>query len=229
METRRNLAEYIDAAVLAPALSREEAGAQIRTAIDCGCKTVCVMPWLLELAAQMCQGHATRPSVVLGFPHGSQETAVKVFEARQLMRFHPAEVDMVNNLGLLRGGQWDLYEAEIRAVGEVVHAGGARLKVILETSQLTRDEIMDATRACIRAGADFVKTSTGFTGGGATEEAAMAMLEAADRRIEVKASGGIRDADRAAMFLAMGCTRLGVGVGSVPQIVAGGGVGGDGY
>ncbi len=90
METRRNLAEYIDAAVLAPALSREEAGAQIRTAIDCGCKTVCVMPWLLELAAQMCQGHATRPSVVLGFPHGSQETAVKVFEARQLMRFHPA-------------------------------------------------------------------------------------------------------------------------------------------
>ena len=136
---------------------------------------------------------------------------------------------MVNNIGLLRGGQWNLYEAEIRAVGEVVHAGGARLKVILETSQLTRDEIMDATRACIRAGADFVKTSTGFTGGGATEEAAMAMLEAADRRIEVKASGGIRDADRAAMFLAMGCTRLGVGVGSVPQIVAGGGVGGDGY
>lgn len=210
METRRNLAEYIDAAVLAPALSREEAGAQIRTAIDCGCKTVCVMPWLLELAAQMCQGHATRPSVVLGFPHGSQETAVKVFEARQLMRFHPAEVDMVNNIGLLRGGQWDLYEAEIRAVGEVVHAGGARLKVILETSQLTRDEIMDATRACIRAGADFVKTSTGYGTKGCTIQDLQLMRRSVSERVQVKGSGGIRDLDTVLSARAVGATRCGV-------------------
>ena len=224
-----SLASYIDAAVLAPALSLEAARAQIRGAIDCKCKTVCVRPCSLDLAVEMCQGQQTRPSVVLGFPHGAQTTAVKVFEAQDIMRLRPFEVDMVNNIGLLRGGEWALYEAEIRAVAEVVHGGGARLKVILETSQLTREEIMDATRACIRAGADFVKTSTGFTGGGATEEAVLAMLEAAEGKIEVKASGGIRDADKAALFIAMGCTRLGVGVGSVPLIVAGGGVGGDGY
>lgn len=224
-----DLAAAIDAAVLAPNLSDAEARKQTQIAIDHHCKTVCVRPCSLETAVSMCEGQVTRPSVVLGFPHGDQTTAVKVAEARDTMRLKPYEVDMVNNIGLIRSGQWDAYEAEINAVCEIVHTGGARLKVILETSQLTRGEIMEATRACIRAGADFVKTSTGFTGEGATVEAVEAMLEAAQGRIEVKASGGIRDAERAAMFLSMGCTRLGVGVASVPAIAAGGGVTGEGY
>ena len=223
------LADYIDAAVLAPQLSDEEARQQTQTAIDYKCKTVCVRPSSLETATQMCAGQVTQPSVVLGFPHGDQTTAVKVAEARDTMQHKPLEVDMVNNIGMVRSGRWDEYEAEIRAVTEVVHEGGAKLKVIFETSQLTREEIMEATRACIRAGADFVKTSTGFTGGGASEEAVMAMLEAADGKIEVKASGGIRDANKALMFLAMGVTRLGIGATSVPGIVAGAGVNGDGF
>ncbi len=230
MDTNKlNLAEYLDAAVLAPNLSDKEAREQTQIAIDNQCKTVCVRPCSLAMATEMCRGQVTRPSVVLGFPHGDQTTAVKVAEAVDTMRLFPYEVDMVNNIGMVRSGNWAAYEAEIRAVGEVVHAGGARLKVILETSQLTLDEIGDATRACIRAGADFVKTSTGFTGAGASEEAAMAMLAAAEGRIEVKASGGIRDADKARMFIAMGCTRLGVGVSSVPSLLAGGNIGGDGY
>lgn len=228
-QSKRNLAAYIDAAVLGPHLSDAEAREQTKIAIDAGCKTVCVRPCSLDMAVEMCAGQETRPSVVLGFPHGDQTTATKVAEARDTMRLAPVEVDMVNNIGMVRSGRWTDYEAEVRAVGEVVHAGGAKLKVILETSQLTREEIMDATRACIRAGADFVKTSTGFTGGGASEEAVAAMLEAADGRIEVKASGGIRDAERANMFLAMGCTRLGVGATSVPAIMAGSGVDGEGY
>ncbi|MDL2318042.1 deoxyribose-phosphate aldolase [Eubacteriales bacterium OttesenSCG-928-A19] len=224
-----NLASYIDAAVLAPQLSDEEARAQTQLVIDHACKTVCVRPSSLEMAVKMCEGKTTRASVVLGFPHGDQTTAVKVAEARDTMRLKPFEVDMVNNIGLLRSGRWADYEAEIRAVADVVHEGGARLKVILEISQLTREEIMDATRACIRAGADFVKTSTGFTGGGATEEAVMAMVEAAEGKIEVKASGGIRDANKAMLYLSMGATRLGIGATSVPSILAGSGVGGDGY
>ncbi|MCL1964291.1 MAG: deoxyribose-phosphate aldolase [Firmicutes bacterium] len=227
--TEINLAEYIDAAVLAPHLTDEEARAQTQLAIDHRCKTVCVRPCSLATAAEMCAGQVTRPSVVLGFPHGDQTTAVKVAEAKDTMRFMPYEVDMVNNIGMVRGGDWAAYEAEIRAVAEVVHAGGARLKVILETSQLTTREILDATAACVRAGADFVKTSTGFTGEGATREAVEAMLEAGEGKIEVKASGGIRDAEKARMFIAMGCTRLGVGVASVPALAAGGGVAGEGY
>lgn len=224
-----NLAAYIDAAVLAPQLSDEEARAQTQIAIDNKCKTVCVRPFALETVTRMCEGTDTRPSVVLSFPHGDQTTGVKAAEARDTMRHKPLEVDMVGNIGLLRSGRLDDYARDVRAVCDIVHGGGARLKVILEISQLTRGEIIDATHACIRAGADFVKTSTGFTGGGATEEAVMAMLEAADGRIEVKASGGIRDANRALMFLSMGVTRLGIGATSVPSILAGSMMGGDGY
>lgn len=224
-----NLAAYIDAAVLAPQLSDEEARAQTQIAIDYRCKTVCVRPCSLDMAVSMCKGTQTKPSVVLGFPHGDQTTATKVDEARDTMRLSPYEVDMVGNIGMARSGRWADYEAEVRAVAAVVHDGGARLKVILETSQLSREEIVQATQACIRAGADFVKTSTGYTGGGASEEAVQAMLEAADGRIEVKASGGIRDAARAVLFLEMGCTRLGVGVTSVPAIAQGEGVAGEGY
>jgi deoxyribose-phosphate aldolase len=228
-QDKLNLAEYLDAAVLAPHLSDQEAREQTQIAIEHRCKTVCVRPCSLEMAVAMCEGQVTRPSVVLGFPHGDQTTAAKVAEAKDTMRLKPFEVDMVNNIGMIRSGNWAAYEAEIRGVAEVVHAGGARIKVILETSQLTQTEIMEATRVCIRAGADFVKTSTGFTGEGATEEAVGAMLEASDGKIEVKASGGIRDAKRACMFIAMGCTRLGVGVSSVPTLLAGGGMDGEGY
>lgn len=224
-----HLAQYIDAAVLAPGLSDAEARAQALTAIEYECKTVCVRPCSLAEAAAMCEGKVTKPSVVLGFPHGDQTTEAKVAEARDTMRHRPFEVDMVGNIGMLRGGDFAAYADEVQKVAEVVHAGGARLKVILETSQLTLEEITQATKACICAGADFVKTSTGFTGEGATVEAVRAMVLAAEGKIEVKASGGIRDAEKARLFLSMGCTRLGVGVSGVAAIVAGERLDGDGY
>lgn len=231
MEKKRTqIAAAIDAAVLAPELSVAEARAQAQIAIDYRCKTVCVRPCSLADAVRLCEGTKTRASVVLGFPHGCQTTATKVEEARDTMRHKPVEVDMVGNIGMLRSGDFSSYEEEVCAVAGVVHAGGAGLKVILETTKLTRNEIIEATRACIRAGADFVKTSTGFAGGGATVEAVAAMLEAAEGKIEVKASGGIRDRETALMYLDMGVTRLGVGVSSVPAIVAGGeGVGDSPY
>jgi len=223
------IALFIDAAVLAPQLSDEEARAQTLLAIEAKCKTVCVRPCSLSIAIELCCGTETKASVVLGFPHGDQTTETKVAEARDTMRRRPFEVDMVGNIGMIRSGAMEAYESEVRAVAEAVHGGGARLKVILETSQLTVEQITEATRACVRAGADFVKTSTGFTGGGATEEAVRAMLAAADRKIEVKASGGIRNYETAVRFLEMGCTRLGVGVGSLDAILAGSGVTGSGY
>lgn len=223
------IASYIDAAVLSPQLSDEEARAQMQLAIDAKCKTVCVSPCWLDMAIELCHGTETKASVVLGFPHGNQTSATKVSEARDTMLRSPIEVDMVGNIGLIRSGAMKEYESEVRAVAEVIHDGGARLKVIFETSQLTVEQIAEATHACVRAGADFVKTSTGFTGGGATEEAVRAMLHAADGRIEVKASGGIRNYETAVRYLEMGCTRLGVGAGSLKAILSGSGVVGEGY
>ncbi len=225
----KQLALTLDAAVLAPNLTPDEARAQIMTAIENECKTVCVRPCDLALAASLCKGQVTQASVVLGFPHGDQSTETKIAEAKDTMRHKPAEVDMVNNIGWARAGAWDLYEKEIAAIAQIVHAGGALLKVILETSQLTEDDIAGATRACVRAGADFVKTSTGFTGPGATVEAARVMLKAAEGRAQVKASGGIRNTEAALAYLEMGCTRLGVGVGSVTALLSGEALQGDGY
>ena len=223
------IASFIDAAVLAPQLSFDEARAQTLQAIEAKCKTVCVRPCSLDMTTELCRGTETKVSVVLGFPHGDQTTETKVAEARDTMRRRPFEVDMVGNIGLVRSGAMEVYESEVRAVAEAVHDGGARLKVILEISQLTSEQIAEATRACIRAGADFVKTSTGFTGGGATIEAVQTMLAAADGKIEVKASGGIRSYEEAVGFIEMGCTRLGVGVGSLKAILSGGGLAGEGY
>jgi len=229
MYSAETIASFIDAAVLAPQLSDEEARTQMRLAIDAKCKTVCVRPCSLDMAIELCRGTETKASVVLGFPHGDQTTAAKVSEARDTMLRRPSEVDMVGNIGMIRSGNMEAYEAEVRAVAEVVQYGGARLKVILETSQLTVAQIVEATYACVRAGADFVKTSTGFTGGGATEKAVGAMLSAANGRIEVKASGGIRSYETAVRFLKMGCTRLGVGVGSLQAILSGSEITGEGY
>jgi len=215
------IASYFDSAILKPHYTPDDVAKEIKASIEGGSYSVCVRPCDLPLAVKMCEGTETKVSVVLGFPHGAQTTAVKVFEAKDSMQYHPVDVDMVNNIGWVRAGMWKEYEDEIRAVAEVVHAGGAKLKVIFETSQLTVDEITAATRACVRAGADFVKTSTGFTGGGASEEAVQAMLAASEGKIAVKASGGIRDIERAEMFVKMGCERLGVGSTSVPVIVAG--------
>ena len=225
----KKIASLIDAAVLAPQLSDEEARAQTMQAIDAKCLTVCVRPCSLDMTTELCAGTKTKVSVVLGFPHGDQTTETKVAEARDTMQWRPFEVDMVGNIGMIRSGAMAAYESEVRAVAEVVHGGGARLKVILETSQLSSEQIAEATRACIRAGADFVKTSTGFTGGGATTEAVETMLAVADGNIEVKASGGIRSYEDAVRFIEMGCTRLGVGVGSLGAILSGGGLSGEGY
>jgi deoxyribose-phosphate aldolase len=130
---------------------------------------------------------------------------------------------MVVNYGFIRSERWDLVERDIRAVSEVTRERAGLLKVILETSELTKEQITRATECAVAAQADYVKTSTGFAGGGATVEAVQAMLEAADGRIEVKASGGIRDLAQAKAYIDMGVTRLGVGYPAVPAICTGAG------
>lgn len=128
---------------------------------------------------------------------------------------------MVANFGYIRSGLWDLVLKDIRAVADITKNSGVLLKVIFETCTLNVEEIKKATEICIEAGADFVKTSTGFHSGGATEEAVKAMLEAAKGRIKVKASGGIRDIKTARYYVELGCERLGVGFSTTPVLVRG--------
>ena len=136
---------------------------------------------------------------------------------------------MVMNYGYAKGGDWAVVEQEIRGVVEEAHKKGVLVKVIFETSQLTLDEVRKATRVCIAAGADFVKTSTGFNGTGATVEAVQAMLEEAQGRIKVKPSGGIRDYKTAKMYVDMGAARLGTGFSSCKALCEGGKAEGEGY
>jgi deoxyribose-phosphate aldolase len=209
---------YLDHAVLKPELTRDEARSAIKLGIDYKVKTVCVRPCDIEMAVEMCRGTETEVSCVLSFPHGNTLSQIKAAEAQLYIQKGVNEIDMVANYGFIRSKLWDEVEKDIRAVSEITRKAGIILKVILETSQLTVEEITEATECAIRAGADFVKTSTGFYGAGATPEAVEAMVKAAHERIQVKASGGIRNTEQAKMFLDLGASRLGNGYSSTPAI-----------
>lgn len=212
---------YLDHAVLKPELSRTEAVDAIQLGIDYKVRTVCVRPCDIELAAEMCEGSDSDVSCVLSFPHGCNPSELKAREAELYISKGTKEIDMVANYGWIQSGLFDLVEKDIRSVVDVVKAKGVLLKVILETGMLELSQVAEATEAAIRAGADFVKTSTGFNGGGATEEAVKTMIDTARGRIKVKASGGIRSTEQARAFIALGCERLGNGFSSTAAICGG--------
>jgi len=217
---------YLDAAILRPELTREEAVAAIEESIKWKTKTVCVRPCDIALAKSMCAGTDTGVSCVLAFPHGCTTTAVKAFEAKEYCGLGVDEIDMVANYGMIKSGQWDYVESDVRAVADVCKAGGGTgrkvpLKVIFETCHLTAEEIAKTTEICVAAGADFVKTSTGFSSGGATEDAVRVMLDAAKGRVKVKPSGGIRTREQALRYVEMGAHRLGTNYTASEALVTG--------
>jgi len=204
------LASYLDAAILKPETTREELTTAAKTCIALEAWSLCVRPCDLSEASKLCQGSKTKVCVVLGFPHGSQLTASKADEARRYIEAGADEIDMVANYGWVRSGLWEAVEEDIRAVTALTRPAKIPLKVIFETAQLDSKAIARLVEVCIQAEADFVKTSTGFNGEGAREEDIQLMLDTAAGRIQVKPSGGIRDAARAQMFVDMGVHRLGV-------------------
>ena len=201
---------YLDAAVLMPGYSREETIHALKTCVALKTRTACVRPCDIELAKEITKGGETGVCVVLGFPHGCQLSESKADEARRYIEAGVDEVDMVVNYGWANSGLWDLVLADIRAVSAVTNPAGIPLKVIFETAQIDLSTIGKLTELCIEGGADFVKTSTGFNGEGATDEGVQEMMEIADGRIKVKPSGGIRDRARAEELVKMGADRLGV-------------------
>ncbi len=179
--------------------------------------TVCVNSSMIPYVAQQLSGSDVKPISVIGFPFGSANTPSKVLEAKIACQQGAKEIDMVNNIGLLRSQHYlEVYE-DIEAVAKECHAQGAKLKVILETAMLTKEEIVAATYIACLAGGDFVKTSTGYGGPGAKEEDVRLMYEVARREDlgwdgkskEVKASGGVRSLETVQAMVRNGATRVG--------------------
>lgn len=201
------IAGQIDHAILKPELTRAEVDADLDLAREYGIFSVCVRPSDVAHAVERLHGSPVAVGTVIGFPHGTTTTQAKVAEARQAFADGALELDMVLNIGRLRSGLVEDVEEDIRAVKQA--AGDHLVKVILETALLDDDQKAAACGAAERAGADFVKTSTGFAGGGATLEDVRLMRASVGPRVQVKASGGVRGLDTLLEMREAGVTRFG--------------------
>lgn len=205
MPARRDIAAMIDHTLLKPEATGEQVAALVTQAAELGTFSVCVSP--SQLPVEVPQG--LHVATVCGFPSGAHATAVKAAEAADSVAKGAEEVDMVVNLRQVKEHDWDGVEADVRAVKEAV--GDALLKVIIESAALGDEEIVAVCQACERAGADYVKTSTGFhPAGGASVHAVRLMRQTVGQRLGVKASGGIRTAEDALAMVEAGASRLGV-------------------
>lgn len=210
MPTRSDIARLIDHTLLKPESTPEQVADLAREAGELGVYSICVSP--NQLPVDVPEG--VKVATVCGFPSGAHHAEVKAAEAARSVRDGVDEVDMVVNLALVKAGKFDEVEAEIEAVRDECPVGGARpvvLKVIIESAALTDDEIVACCEAAERAGADFVKTSTGFhPAGGASVEAVSLMRKTVGDRLGVKASGGIRTTEAALAMVEAGASRLGL-------------------
>lgn len=204
-----DIARLIDHTLLKPEASRDDIRKLCSEALKYGFASVCVNPSYVSLAAEMLRGSEVRVCTVAGFPLGATLPQVKVYETEQVIKLGAQEVDMVINVGALKSGQDDAVEADIRGVVEASHRGGAICKVILETALLTTDEKVRGSLAAKNAGADFVKTSTGFGPGGATVEDVRLMRGVVGGEIGVKAAGGVRSYEDFQKMVEAGATRIG--------------------
>lgn len=205
--TERALAATLDHAILKPELTRADVDAELDIAAEWGVFSVCVRPSDIAHAAERLAGTGVAVGTVIGFPHGTTSTAAKVAEVRQALADGASEFDMVINIGALRSGFDDAVTDDIRAV--VAAASGHITKVILETALLDDEQIARGSRLTEAGGADFVKTSTGFAGGGATVAHVELMRANVGAGVQVKASGGVRSYADALAMLGAGASRLG--------------------
>jgi deoxyribose-phosphate aldolase len=203
------IAGLIDHTLLKPEATRADITKLCQEARKFCFASVCINPWNVALAAELLRGTKVKVCTVVGFPLGATLPPVKVGEAEEVIKLGAQEVDMVINVGALKSGQDELVEADVRGVVEACHRGGAICKVILETALLTTDEKVRGSLLCKNAGADFVKTSTGFSTGGATAEDVALMRAAVGRDIGVKAAGGVRSLDDLKKMVQAGATRIG--------------------
>jgi deoxyribose-phosphate aldolase len=208
-----SVAHLIDHTLLKPDVTPDEIAQLCYEARKFGFASVCINPGHVKLAADLLEGSAVKVCTVIGFPLGATAPSVKVFETENALREGATEIDMVINIGALKGQDHTLVARDIQGVVRAANAAGALVKVIIETALLSEEEKVTACLLAKEAGADFVKTSTGFSGGGATVEDISLMRRVVGPDMGVKASGGVSDYDDAKHMVDAGATRIGASAG----------------
>ena len=218
--TKKQVAQTIDHAVLKPENTDADLIANARMCIENQVFSMCVKPCDIKAAKELLKKNNVKVSCVLSFPHGTDATPVKEFQAKQAIEDGTDEIDMVMNIGKFLSGDYEYVVNDIKAVVDVAHSHGILVKVIQESGYLTLEQVAKACELSYEAGADFVKTSTGFGPGKATPEIVDVMIKTVGDRMMVKPSGGIRSWEDAVAFLVQGADRLGVG--STEAVLKGG-------
>lgn len=203
--------KLIDHTVLKPDTTVDKINDVCKEAIENDFASVCINPYWVSHVSDILKGTDVKTCTVIGFPLGANISEVKAFETKKAIADGANEIDMVINIGAAKDGNWDLVESDIKAV--VVAANGTLVKVIIETCLLTDDEKREACRRAVNAGCNFVKTSTGFSTGGATVEDVKLMRETVGESIGVKASGGVRSFNDLKNMIEAGATRIGTSSG----------------
>lgn len=220
----KELAAYIDYSVLKPEFTEEEIIALTKDGVELGCATICINPGYMDLCEPYVKGTDTMLCPVTDFPFGTSSTASRVQQIENVAVYDTVkEVDIVANFGMLRQGQYEAVTEDIRACVEAAHKYGRQIKVILETDALNEEQIRRGCHCCMEAGADFVKTSTGFLTGfeakGAAPEVIQIIQEEVGDACQVKGSGCIRTREHFLQLIDMGIDRMGVGYRSVPVVL----------
>ncbi|MDD4870263.1 MAG: deoxyribose-phosphate aldolase [Kiritimatiellae bacterium] len=207
--TVKDIAKMIDHSLLRPDMTIKEIKEGCRIAAQYDVATVCVKPSEIDICVEELKGTNVLIGTVIGFPHGGSTTAVKVFEAEEAIKAGCVEIDMVLNIGRLVSRDFVYVEKDIKAVVDAAHARGIVVKVILENAYLTDDLKEMACKICEKAGADFVKTSTGYAKSGATIADLKLMRKSCSSKVRIKAAGGVRTLDNALSVKAAGTVRFG--------------------
>ncbi|GEN88793.1 deoxyribose-phosphate aldolase [Oceanobacillus sojae] len=207
--TVEGIAATVDHSLLRPDITVKELIEGCEIAKKYNCVSVCVRPSDLPIVCEALEGTDVLPTTVIGFPHGTATTESKAFETKDAIEKGAVEVDMVMNIGRFLSEEYDYVENDIKAVVEVAHSMGAKVKVIFENHYLTPEQIIKACEIAERAGTDFVKTSTGYAPTGSKIEDLKTMRESVSDHIEVKSAGGVRDLDQTLAVLSTGSVRIG--------------------
>jgi deoxyribose-phosphate aldolase len=207
--TLEQVAKTIDHSILKPDFTYSDVEAGAALALKFNTASYCIRPMDVAAAAKALAGSTVNVCTVIGFPHGSTTSATKVFETNDAIANGATEIDMVLNVSALLSGDYDYVEKDIRGVVEAAHSKGASVKVIFETAFLNDEQIIKACALTESAGADYVKTSTGFASEGATTHNVALMKKTVGDRLKVKSSGGVRTLDQLIDYMDLGVTRSG--------------------
>ncbi|WP_298865091.1 deoxyribose-phosphate aldolase [uncultured Gimesia sp.] len=205
----QDISKMIDHSLLNPTLTVSDLESGIELALAYNVASVCILPYYLKPCAERLSGSTVKASSTIGFPHGGHTRAIKQAEAKRAIVDGCEELDMVVNISKVLSGDWDYVRGDIKAVVDVAHEAGQKVKVIFENCYLNDDQKIRLCEICSEVGADWVKTSTGYGTGGATHEDLKLMRAHSAEAVQVKAAGGVRDLDALLAVRALGVTRCG--------------------